>query len=152
MKKLIRELYLFSKRCIKDQTGVYAAQSSFFIIISALPLIMLLVTLVQFISPLSQSDLMKAILELVPDSLSSSVLGIMDELYQRASTAVISFSAVTVLWSASKGIYGLEQGINQQGKDLAVRVNGIVINQFSAHLCSFAELSLKAGGIPEYAS
>lgn len=113
MKKLIRELYLFSKRCIKDQTGVYAAQSSFFIIISALPLIMLLVTLVQFISPLSQSDLMKAILELVPDSLSSSVLGIMDELYQRASTAIISFSAVTVLWSASKGIYGLEQGINQ---------------------------------------
>ena len=74
---------------------------------------MLLVTLVQYISPLSQSDLMYAILELVPDSLNSYVVNIVDELYNNASTAIISISAVTILWSASKGIYALELGVNQ---------------------------------------
>lgn len=113
MKDFIHRIYTIAKRCTKDQISVYAAQSSFFIIISAIPLVMLLVTLVQYISPVSQADLMYAILGLVPDSLNSYVVSIIDELYNNASTAIISISAVTILWSASKGIYALELGINQ---------------------------------------
>lgn len=112
-KKLIHCIYTVAKRCAKDQISVYAAQSSFFIVISAIPLIMLLVTLVQYISPVSQADLMIAILEIVPDSLNSYVVTVIDELYNNASTAIISISALTILWSASKGIYALELGINQ---------------------------------------
>ncbi|MBQ8815153.1 MAG: YihY/virulence factor BrkB family protein [Lachnospiraceae bacterium] len=113
MKQTFHHIYTVAKRCAKDQISVYAAQSSFFIIISAIPLVMLLVTLVQYVSPLSQADLMHAILGLVPDSLNSYVVSIVDELYHNASTAIISISAVTILWSASKGIYALELGINQ---------------------------------------
>ena len=110
---LIKFIYTLTKRCAKDQITVYAAQSSFFMIISAIPLIMLLVTLVQYISPTSQADLMSAILEIVPDSLNSYVINLIDELYNSASTVIISFSALTVLWSASKGIYALELGVNK---------------------------------------
>lgn len=113
MKQLIKQIFMIVKKCNADQINIYAAQSSFFIMISAIPLIMLLVTLVQYISPVSQADLMYAILELVPDSLNSYVVAIVDELYNNASTAIISLSALTILWSASKGIYALELGINQ---------------------------------------
>ena len=89
MKRFLYRIYMLAKRCSQDQLNVYAAQSSFFIIISAIPLIMLLVTLVQFISPVSQADLMNAILELVPNSLNSYVVALIDELYNNSSTAII---------------------------------------------------------------
>ena len=113
MKKFLYQAYRIYKRGSEDQINVYAAQSSFFIIISAIPLIMLLVTQVQFISPLSQSDLMNAILGIVPNSLNSYVVALVDELYNNASTAIISISALAILWSASKGTYALELGINK---------------------------------------
>ena len=113
MKQFLSRTYTIAKRCSADQLNVYAAQSSFFIVISAIPLIMLLVTLVRFISPVSQADLMNAILELVPNSLNSYVVTLVDELYNNSSTAIISISALAILWSASKGTYALELGINQ---------------------------------------
>ncbi len=113
MKQFLFRVYRLARRCSEDQISVYAAQSSFFIIISSIPLVMLLVTTVQYISPLSQGALMTAILELVPDSLNSYVITIVDELYSNATTAIISISALTILWSASKGTYALELGINQ---------------------------------------
>ena len=111
MKQFLSRTYTIAKRCSADQLNVYAAQSSFFIVISAIPLIMLLVTLVQFISPVSQADLMNAILELVPNSLNSYVVTLVDELYNNSSAAIISISALAIRWSASKGTYALELGI-----------------------------------------
>lgn len=113
MLSLITAIFIISRRCNENQISVYAAQSSFFMILSAIPLIMLLTAAVQYISPLSQGSLMSAMLELVPASLKSYIVTLIDELYRNSSSAIISLSALTVLWSASKGIYALELGLNQ---------------------------------------
>jgi len=113
MLSLITAICIISRRCSQNQISVYAAQSSFFMILSALPLIMLLTAAVQSISPLSQGSLMSAILELVPASLKSYLVTLIDELYRNISSTIISLSALTVLWAASKGIYALELGLNQ---------------------------------------
>ncbi len=110
---LITAIFIISRRCSENQISVYAAQSSFFMILSAIPLIMLLTVAVQYITPLSQGTLMSALLELVPSSLDSYIVALVDELYNNASSTIISLSALTVLWSASKGIYALELGLNQ---------------------------------------
>ena len=100
-------------RCIKNRITLYAAQSSFFMVLSAIPLIFLLTVAVRYLSPLSQGTLTAALIELVPGSLAPFVVSVIDELYSHISTTIISFSVVTVLWSASKGIYALEMGLNQ---------------------------------------
>ena len=53
---------------IKDEVTVYAAQASFFIVLSAAPFIMILLTLIQLIPAVSPEDLMHVMTQLLPSS------------------------------------------------------------------------------------
>lgn len=97
----------------KDEVTVYAAQSSFFIIIAFFPFIMLLLTLVQLIPAIQKSDLMELMVAIVPDMLDALVVGIIDDLYTKSPATIISLSAIAALWSASRGIQGIERGLNR---------------------------------------
>ena len=54
---------------IKDEVTVYAAQASFFIVLSAAPFIMILLTLIQLIPAVSPEDLMHVMTQLLPSSI-----------------------------------------------------------------------------------
>ena len=64
---------------IKDEVTVYAAQASFFIVLSAAPFIMILLTLIQLIPAVSPEDLMHVMTQLLP----SSILSGINRLYPR---------------------------------------------------------------------
>ena len=108
---LIQKGFQFSRRVSDDKVPVYAGQATLFIIFSVFPFIMLLLTLIQYISPLSQADLVSMLNGLVPDYLNNLVNSIVDELYTNNGT-LISITIITALWSASRGILAIEQGLN----------------------------------------
>jgi len=97
----------------KDEVTVYAAQASFFIVISFFPFIMLLLTLIQFIPAVNKSDLLEFLISIMPDMLDSLVVGIVDELYTKSPATVVSLSAIMAIWSASRGMMGIERGLNR---------------------------------------
>lgn len=99
---------------IDDKVSVYAAQVSFFIIISAIPVVMLLFPLIQFLIPFSQDTVTKAILAVLPTSpdMQSFIVSILNDVYTNSTGAIVSVSAIATLWAASKGIYSLQQGLN----------------------------------------
>lgn len=97
----------------KDEVTVYAAQASFFIVISFFPFIMLLLTLVRFIPGINQSDLQSILVGILPDMLDSLVFGIVDDLYTKSTGALISITALTALWSASRGMLSIERSLNR---------------------------------------
>ncbi len=97
----------------KDEVTVYAAQASFFIVISFFPFIMLLLTLIQFIPAVNKSDLLELLVSIMPDMLDSLVVGIVDELYMKSPATVVSISAIVAIWSASRGMLGIERGLNR---------------------------------------
>ncbi|QNM06097.1 YihY/virulence factor BrkB family protein [Qiania dongpingensis] len=99
---------------LDDRVSVYAAQVSFFVIISAIPLVMLLIPLIQFLIPLSQDTVTKAILAVLPSSEETQrfVTSLLNDVYTNSASTIISVSAITTLWAASKGIYSLQQGLN----------------------------------------
>lgn len=97
----------------KDEVTVYAAQASFFIVISFFPFIMLLLTLIQFIPAISKSDVLELLVSIMPDMLDSLVIGIVDELYTKSPATVVSLSAIVAIWSASRGMLGIERGLNR---------------------------------------
>ena len=114
MKKLKRFLEKFFQLIFDDKISVYAAQVSFFVTISAIPIVMLIVPLIQFFIPYSQETVMKMILSVLPNSpeVQDLIASILNDVYTNSATTIISVSAITTLWSASKGIYSLQQGLN----------------------------------------
>ncbi len=115
--KLVKKLYgvivEFICRLMDDNVGVYAAQASFFIIIAAVPFIMLLLSLLKLALPIELSAIEETILEIVPPSMQEVFLRIASELFGKSDAAsVISITAVTTLWLSSRGVMALYQGLN----------------------------------------
>lgn len=113
MKKYLKILNGFMERQNKDHVGAFAAQAAYYIILSFIPFLMLLLTLVRFISPLNENIVTNALLQIMPDNgdLQSFFLGIIQEVFNK-STAVVPISAIFTLWSAGKGVQALTNGVN----------------------------------------
>lgn len=90
----------------------YAANASYFIIMAALPTILLLLALLRYTS-LDSSVLINALDAFVPEALTSIIAKLVNSLYDSSSTVLVSVSALAAVWSASRGIYGIIKGLNR---------------------------------------
>lgn len=106
----IRVIRGFLRRFNEDHVGAYAAQSAYFILLSFIPFVLLLVTLVKF-TPLTQEIVTTALVRIVPQEFSGFIQGIVGEVFGK-SAAFVPVSAVIALWSAGKGISALTRGLN----------------------------------------
>ena len=104
-----------AEKFIRDEMTVYAAQASFFIVMAAFPFIMMLMTVVQLIPNLSARGVESTILALIPDvrQVAPLVQNIIIDLYTKSPATVLSVTIVVALWSASKGMQGVERGLNR---------------------------------------
>ena len=100
----------FLKELQRDHVGAYAAQAAYFIMLSFIPFIMLLLALIRY-TELTKSDLYAVAQAVLPNTLDRFVIGIIDEVYNRGAVA-ISLSAVTAAWSAGKAFFALMRGMN----------------------------------------
>lgn len=98
------------KQMKEDHVGAYASQSAYFIVLSFLPFLMLILTLIQY-TPLTKSDILQFMVELLPDMFDPLAINIVDEVYNK-STAIISITAITAVWSASRGLLAITNGLN----------------------------------------
>lgn len=103
--------------------GAYSAQASFFILLSVVPLASLLLAVATYL-PFSQQDVLELLMQGIPGDLIGYVAGIITDLYGGAGTTVISLSAITMLWSSSKGIAALMDGFNSM-YDLKKEYNSV---------------------------
>lgn len=108
---LKESLRRFWRRIQKDRVSLYAAQSSFFLIISFVPLLMLLVTLIQFILPITEAELLQAVLVYLPEGTQDFVSNLVRDLFSKQAVSIISLSSLFLLWSASRGIHSVTQGL-----------------------------------------
>lgn len=100
------------RRLAALELGVYAANASFFILLSLFPGMMLLIGLLQY-TPLTAEDLLAALAPLFPAALQPLLDYMTQELFVTNSVALVSFSAVLALWTASKGAVSLLRGLNR---------------------------------------
>lgn len=101
----------FMYKLKKDSVSAYAAQAAFFIILSFFPFFMFLLTLIQYL-PLTELDLIHAILEIVPTSIAPFINNIISEIYNSSTTTLLSITGITAIWGASKAFYSLIHGLN----------------------------------------
>ena len=110
MREILKKIKNITDKIAEDHISAYAAQSAFVIMLSLVPILLLLMTLVRF-TPITQADIMAAAYELFPKTVSSTIISIVNEVYSQTGTA-ISVSLLVVLWSAGKGVLAISNGLN----------------------------------------
>ena len=93
----------------EDHIGEFSAQCSYYTILSFIPFIILLITMIQYTS-IEQQAIFDAISKIIPSSMNDMVVGIVREVYSK-SIGTISISIIFTLWSAGKGLYALAKGL-----------------------------------------
>lgn len=110
MIRLIRAALEMKRDMERSHVGAYAAQSAYFIMLSFLPLMIMLLSMIQY-THIGKADIYELIQEIVPVGFQSWILGIVDEMYSHTMAAV-SLSAIVTAWSAGKSFMALNRGMN----------------------------------------
>ncbi len=110
MRALIKKVFRFTDRIADHHVGAYAAQSAFFLVLSLIPIILLMLTLVQY-TPVTKADVMTVAYELFPTSIRTAIISIINQVYNQ-SRAIIPLTAVVALWSAGRGTLAIATGLN----------------------------------------
>lgn len=108
--RLIKSGMAFSRKCREDKINAYSAQSAFFIILSAIPFLMVFSSLLQYTS-VTEGMVLEMIQRVMPEYISPFLISLVNEVYNR-SMGIISITAVAAVWSAAKGIQYLADGLN----------------------------------------
>lgn len=109
-KTAIRKFKSFSRTFKTARVSTYASSAAFYIFLSIIPIIVLLFTIIPY-TPLTQDGVLNVLLTILPASLNDFTTGIVAEVYDK-NIAILSVSAVVLLWSASKGMQAITLGLN----------------------------------------
>lgn len=110
MREIINRINKFINKVADDHVSAYAAQSAFFLMLSLVPIILLLMTLVRY-TPITQTDIIEAANELFPKSIRATIISIINEVYRQTGTT-ISITVLMTLWSAGRGVLAISNGLN----------------------------------------
>lgn len=91
-------------------TGAYAAQAAYFFVLSLIPIFLLLITMVSFTS-VTMNDVLKAVLQVFPESVHGMIRSIVTQVYYKSS-GMVPLTVIVALWSAGKGVLSVTSGLN----------------------------------------
>lgn len=127
--RTIRWVINFMRKSKHDRVDAYAAQSAFYVILSFIPFVMLLLTLIQY-TPLTKVDVTNMLLGVLPESFGEPMLKIVNDVFTR-STALLSGTAIAAVWAAGRGVLAVTNGLNSIN-DVRETRNYIVMRMRSA--------------------
>lgn len=93
------------------QVPLHAANACYFLVLAVFPALLLLLGLLRY-TPLEVERLGEMLSWVLPEALQAGAEELILLTYDNTSSAVLGISAVTVLWSAGRGIYGVLTGLN----------------------------------------
>ena len=100
----------FSKALYNANIAAYASSAAFFVFLSFIPIVLIICAILPH-TPATLDMLLSLLNDILPPYLVEYVDGLFLEM-NKGSIAVISISAVTILWSSGKGFGALINGIN----------------------------------------
>ena len=94
----------------RDNIGAYAAQAALFIIMSAIPFLLVLIYLIRF-TPVKESMILSGIEMIIPGYVSPWIVSVVDEVYTN-SGAILAVAIVFAVYSSAKALQSLRYGLN----------------------------------------
>ena len=116
IKKIIRDIWGFSRSISEKHVPAYAAQAAYFIILSFIPFILLLMTSIRY-TQLNREEVVGAIMQVIPDNLHEFIQGIVDEVKQQIIAVARLMASKVVAESISEADSQalIEQTLNEMG-------------------------------------
>ncbi len=130
IKNFFRLIGKFFVKLDRDNIGAFAAQSAFFFVLSIFPMFMLILSLIKY-TPLTENHLIRFFNELLPAALANSFNTVISETYDKSNFALVSFAAITTLWTASKGVASITFGFKNVCRQENEKRNYFVIRFLS---------------------
>lgn len=119
----------FLRKLRQDTVSAFAAQTAFFVILSFFPFVIFLLTLLNYL-PVPLEQMLRVVKSFLPATLHEFADPLMEEVFTDTTKALLSVSAITALWSASRGFLVIIQGLN------AVYGNRETRNYFVVRVCA----------------
>lgn len=88
-----------------------AANTGYFIVLSVFPALLLVLSALSY-TGLTVENLLEMLEGVLPQALMGTARQLILSVYKNASGAVAGVSALTAIWSSSRGVYGLLTGLN----------------------------------------
>lgn len=111
MKRLWKAIKYFGRKVSANRMGAYSAQTAFFMFLSLIPLVMLLLTMLSKFGTTSEEIIHNAE-SIAPGFLLRFLNTYLDEIIDVGSISVTIVSAIVLLWSASRGVFAIICGLN----------------------------------------
>lgn len=102
---------IFSEKLKEDHVSAYSAMSSYFMIMSFVPFLMLLLSLAKYL-PFTADDVMNLLKSISLVNENSFLQSILDEIFTHSNFSIMGLTIITLLWAASKGVWAMIQGFN----------------------------------------
>lgn len=90
---------------------LHAAYAAYFIVLAVFPALVLILSVLRY-AGMEVRGLVELLDDLLPSTMAEGAEELIYSTYRNSSGAMVGVSAVTALWSASRGIYGLLTGLN----------------------------------------
>ena len=103
----------FFGRIEEDRVTLYAAQSSFFIVISIIPFLMLILSLSRLLFPAFVEELFASLANELPEKFSALLSTVYGEIVERGSVPYASVSFIAMFWLSSRGVAAMTRGIGE---------------------------------------
>ncbi|MBO5837643.1 MAG: YihY/virulence factor BrkB family protein [Oscillospiraceae bacterium] len=108
---ILEKILQLVRRIVRLHIPLYASHACFFIVLALFPALVLLMSLLRY-TGLEVHNLIELLRGIIPEALLPEAKKLIVSTYQGTSGTVISISALTALWSASRGMQGLHTGLN----------------------------------------
>lgn len=111
MKQLLDKINDTMIHLSNDHIDAFSAKAAFFIMMSFFPFLMFVLN---FIKVFAVYDVLMDILsqDVFPGALNHMLISVINEISQKASGALLSVSALLLLWSSSTGMLSVSRGLN----------------------------------------
>lgn len=108
---LIGKAVHLGRKISRLHVPLYAANACFFLVLAVFPALLLLLGLLRY-TPLEVERLGEMLSGILPEALLAGAEELILLTYDNTSASTLGLSAVTTLFSASRGIYGILTGLN----------------------------------------
>lgn len=102
----------FMHKFNENTLSVHSAHVVFFIIVSLFPFVMFFFTLLKY-TPLSEESIIRILDSVAPGGIGKILSTWVNEAYRQSSGTIISITAITTLWSGSRGFTGISYGLDK---------------------------------------
>ena len=144
------------------QISTQSANTCYFLVLSFFPMLVLVLGMLRY-TGLEATRLTDIVEAFLPDALMPAAQRLILNTYRNSTGTIVSVSVVTALWSASRGIYGLVQGLNRiyqvtedrgywrtRGLSMVYTFAFLVVLVMTVGLNVFEEAVIKYAAIADY--